>query len=213
MINTICCMQQLTMDQTTEFSNALILFATRWRLLSSKLDQVTCTQATYFTHRKYFTYINRVDLVCIEPKYREPCVERPRSRRHMVFKTNYRLMQVKGSILQYFRPSLSYMYHLSLRPLFCLVWHRFVFTVDCIELKYSWTDVMHINSSNREKTSRGLGPGNTQISVTIENLHEAYLSMRMATALIRLCGCAFAVRMQQGHAFSRHGPIWANFTY
>ena len=40
-------------------------------------------------------------------------------------KTNYRLMQVKsiaecsnGSILQYFRPSLSY--HLSLRSLFCL---------------------------------------------------------------------------------------------
>ena len=43
----------------------------------------------------------------------------------MVFKTNYRLMQVKniaecskGRILQYFRPSLSY--HLSLRPLSCL---------------------------------------------------------------------------------------------
>ena len=43
----------------------------------------------------------------------------------MFFKTNYRLMQVKsiaecskGSILQYFRPSLSY--HLSLRSLFCL---------------------------------------------------------------------------------------------
>ena len=38
----------------------------------------------------------------------------------LVFKTNYRLMQVKsiaectkGSILQYFRPSLSYLYHLS----------------------------------------------------------------------------------------------------
>ena len=30
-----------------------------------------------------------------------------------VFKTNYRLMQVKRSILQYFRPSLGY--HLSLR--------------------------------------------------------------------------------------------------
>ena len=40
-----------------------------------------------------------------------------------VFKTDYRLMQVKSiaecsSILQYFRPLLSY--HLSLRPLFCL---------------------------------------------------------------------------------------------
>ena len=43
----------------------------------------------------------------------------------MVFKTEYRLIQVKsiaecskGSILQYFRSSLSY--QLSLRPLFCL---------------------------------------------------------------------------------------------
>ena len=43
----------------------------------------------------------------------------------LVFKTYYRLMQVKrfaecskGSILQYFRPSLSY--HLSLRSLICL---------------------------------------------------------------------------------------------
>ena len=43
----------------------------------------------------------------------------------MVFKSDYCLMQVKsiaecskGSILQYFRPSLSY--HLSLRSLFCV---------------------------------------------------------------------------------------------
>ena len=54
--------------------------------------------------------------------------------RKFVFKTNYRLLQVKsiaecskGSILQYFRPSVSY--HLSLRSLFCLFWvavlHRF----------------------------------------------------------------------------------------
>ena len=46
-------------------------------------------------------------------------------RQKLVFKTHNRLMQVKsiaecskGSILQYFRTSLSY--HLSLRPLFCL---------------------------------------------------------------------------------------------
>ena len=45
--------------------------------------------------------------------------------RKLVFKTDYRLMQVKsiaecskGSILQYFRPSLSY--YLSIRSLFCL---------------------------------------------------------------------------------------------
>ena len=43
----------------------------------------------------------------------------------LFFKTDHRLMQVEsiaecsnGSILQYFRPSLSY--HLPLRPLFCL---------------------------------------------------------------------------------------------
>ena len=53
-------------------------------------------------------------------------MKRPLSKGHkLVFNTNYRLMQVKsiaecsnGSILQYFRPSLSY--HLSLRSLFCL---------------------------------------------------------------------------------------------
>ena len=52
------------------------------------------------------------------------CVKRPLSKYNkLVFKTNYRLMQIKsiakcskGSILIYFRPSLSY--HLSLRSLF-----------------------------------------------------------------------------------------------
>ena len=46
-------------------------------------------------------------------------------RQKLVFKNDYRLMQVKsiaecskGSILQYFRPPLSY--HLPLRPLLCL---------------------------------------------------------------------------------------------
>ena len=45
--------------------------------------------------------------------------------RKLVFKTDYRFMEVKsiaecsnGNIMQYFRPSLSY--HLSLRSLFCL---------------------------------------------------------------------------------------------
>ena len=58
--------------------------------------------------------------------YSKTCVKRPLLKdQKLVFKTNYRLMQVKsiaecskGSILQYFRPSLSY--HLSLRHLFCL---------------------------------------------------------------------------------------------
>ena len=54
------------------------------------------------------------------------CLKRPlKKKTKMGFKTDYRLMQVKsiaeyskGSILQYFRPSLSY--HLLLRPLFYL---------------------------------------------------------------------------------------------
>ena len=61
--------------------------------------------------------------------YSKTCVKGPLSKkkktRKLVFKTNYRLIQVKsiaecsnGSILQYIRPSLSY--HLSLRSLFCL---------------------------------------------------------------------------------------------
>ena len=53
----------------------------------------------------------------------KPVLSGHSKRRHkLVFKTDYRLMQVKSiwSNLQYFRPSLSY--HLSLRPLFCLFW-------------------------------------------------------------------------------------------
>ena len=57
--------------------------------------------------------------------YSKACVKRPLSKRlKLIFKTNYRLMQVRsiaecsnGSILQYFRPLLSY---LSLRSLFLL---------------------------------------------------------------------------------------------
>ena len=56
--------------------------------------------------------------------FSQTCVKQPLSKRpKMTFKTDNRLMQVKsiakGSILQYFQPSLSY--HLSLRPLFCLL--------------------------------------------------------------------------------------------
>ena len=58
--------------------------------------------------------------------YSKTCLKQPLSKRSkMDFKTNFRLMQVKsiaessnGSILQYFRPALSY--HMALRPLLCL---------------------------------------------------------------------------------------------
>ena len=58
--------------------------------------------------------------------YSKTCVKQLLSKdRKLVFKTSYHLMQAesiaecsKGSILQYFQPSLSS--HLSLRSLFCL---------------------------------------------------------------------------------------------
>ena len=61
----------------------------------------------------------------------------------LVFNTNYRLMQVKniaecskGSILQYFRPSLSY--HFPLIPLFCL------FLVAASDRFYCTSEFFHI---------------------------------------------------------------------
>ena len=55
--------------------------------------------------------------------YSKPCLKQPLNKNtKMVCNTDYRFMQVKSiveeSILQYFRPSLSY--HLPLRPLFCI---------------------------------------------------------------------------------------------
>ena len=73
--------------------------------------------------------------------YSKTCVKQPLLKRpKKVFKTNYRLMQVKsieecskGSILQYFRRSLGY--HLSSRSLFCLflvaILHRFTILKVC----------------------------------------------------------------------------------
>ena len=62
-------------------------------------------------------WLEPYQLVC------KTCLKRPLKKKS---KIGYRLMQAesiaecsKGSILQYFRPSLSY--HLSLRSLFCLV--------------------------------------------------------------------------------------------
>ena len=64
--------------------------------------------------------------LCKTVNYSKTCVKRPSSKdQKMVFMTDYGLMQVKcitecskGSILQYFQPSLSN--QLSLRSLFCL---------------------------------------------------------------------------------------------
>ena len=70
--------------------------------------------------------LNACPLHNSENIYSKTCVKRPLSKRPIiVFKADYRLMQVKSiaecslwSILQYFRASL--IYQLSLRPMFCL---------------------------------------------------------------------------------------------
>ena len=65
--------------------------------------------------QKLFLFLDRKHTV--KPAFSSHSKRRPK----LVFKTEYRLMQVKsiaecskGSILQYFRPSLGY--HLSFRP-------------------------------------------------------------------------------------------------
>ena len=70
-------------------------------------------------------------LCCLKTHCSKICLKRPLKKdQKLAFKTNYLLMQVKsiaecsrGSILQYFRPSLSY--HLSLRHLFLSIFRVF----------------------------------------------------------------------------------------
>ena len=74
------------------------------------------------TFRSSSLTLVKLNILCtVKPVLSGHSKRRPK----IVFKTDYRLMQVKsiaecsnGSILQYFRPSLSH--HLSLRSLFCL---------------------------------------------------------------------------------------------
>ena len=74
--------------------------------------------------------------------YSKTCVKRPLSKDpKLVYKTNYRVMQViritecsKGSMLQYFRSSLSN--HLSLRSLFCLFLSCRLHGFDCISIVF-----------------------------------------------------------------------------
>ena len=100
----------------------------------------TCLFMRYLFQITCIEYLQRMMLVqelvtgaMVEPR-KEVCIgtvkpvlsSHSKRRPKVIFKTDYRLMQVitiaecsKGSILQYFRPSLSY--HFSLRSLFCLV--------------------------------------------------------------------------------------------
>ena len=74
-----------------------------------------------FAHEKIVDEVSDQTLSTVKPVLSD----HSKRRQKLVFKTAYRLMQVKsiaeyskGSILQYFRPSLSY--YLSLRSFFCL---------------------------------------------------------------------------------------------
>ena len=101
--------------------------------VSNSLDP---NQAQHFVHIRVQTVCkpyqqttlvgNELTLFFLDTGTVKPVLSSHSKRRSkIIFKTNYRLMQViyiaecsKGSILQYFRPSLSL--HLSLRSLFCL---------------------------------------------------------------------------------------------
>ena len=70
--------------------------------------------------------------------FSKTCLKRPPKKTKMVVKTNYRLMQTKSiaewSILQYFRPSLSY--HLSLRSMFFFVFFEWPLKIGFTALSY-----------------------------------------------------------------------------
>ena len=107
--------------------------------LKFKVDNVWSVNILYFQVKLYSRTTVWISIVWLDQKhanldlhlfqiriYSKTCVKWTLWKdRKSIFKTNYRLMQVKsiaecskGSILQYFWPSLSY--HLSLRSLFCL---------------------------------------------------------------------------------------------
>ena len=86
--------------------------------------------------------------------YSKTCVKRPLSKRS---KIGFRLMQVKsiaecskGSILQYFRPSLNF--HLSLRYLFCLFLSG-CFTQVLLYLYFSLCFSVHLTNIQMSSTT------------------------------------------------------------
>ena len=92
-----------------------------------------CIQVLHILHTDRRFQIQKVAIPVIIVKkslflYSKTCVKgHIQKDRKLVFKIDYCLMLVKSiaecskwSILQCFQPSLSYMYQLSLRPLFCL---------------------------------------------------------------------------------------------
>ena len=101
-------------------------------LILENSDLIWTRITKWWTKLHGITYYDLYNVYTVRPvlsghsKRRQKWLAATRKRRQkLVYKTNYRLMHVKsiaefpkGSILQYFRPSLSY--HLSFRSLFCL---------------------------------------------------------------------------------------------
>ena len=94
---------------------------------SAEPDQTLVLRCLPMSHKKVarLKWVNRRILDQTKRNAVKPALsDHFKGRPKLVFKTEYCLMQVKSiaecskSILQYFRPPLSY--HLSLRPLFCL---------------------------------------------------------------------------------------------
>ena len=117
------------------FKGQVHVFAGRVKIVSHS----SCRTSAMF---KYF---------CPLTLYSKTCVERPLSKRpKMVFKTNY---HSKGSIVQYFRPSLSY--HLSLWSLVCLFLSGcftqvLLYNYWCFELWFSWKIFENVDSENKK---------------------------------------------------------------
>ena len=96
-------------------------------------------------------------------QYSKTCLKRPlKKNTKLVCKTDYHLMQVKsiaecskGSILQYFRSSLSY--HLSLRYLFCLFLSGRLRQV----LLYVYAFVVNITNSLKSEYDQEMPQSNT----------------------------------------------------
>ena len=100
------------------------LLFTHQNLLMTNLQFLIMAQNIVTIRQEKNRY--KTPIITLYCSYSQTCVKWPLSKGpKMFFKTEYRLMQVKsiaecskGSILQYFRPSLSF--QLSLRSLFCL---------------------------------------------------------------------------------------------
>ena len=101
-------------------------------------------------NKKFLKLQNRSTVKKKKKKQKKTCVKWPLSKRPKIgFQYQFCLMQVKciaecskGSILLYFRPSLSY--HLSLRSLFCLLFVIKIFVLSIFEWPFYTGFTVHV---------------------------------------------------------------------